>query len=255
MQQRRAFGLLTLLLCFGAPEAMAEKIATAGLAASADELALTDGRLVRLDGILSAFPGGQQFLNRTVSNRELRLTNATPDRYGRLKATATVAGAEESLQESILKEGLAIVFPTESTPDVDRLFAAEQTARSAHRGYWESSTPLDAEKAEDHMGKYGIFTGTVSKTERIKNKIHVSFGDPTFPSLTILIAAKHLRPLKKRGIDALTLKGVPVRVRGWVENTETGRPAIVLTTPFQLGSGPFTPPLPHKSGEGLQTQD
>lgn len=258
MQSRLAVCLLALMLCCGAPQATAKEIVIAKEAVSGDEIALADGGILRLKGIIAAFPGGLSFLNQALSTRELRLTSVTTDRYGRIEALAASAAAPESLQESLLKEGLALVFSTEAFPEADRLLAAEQAARSARRGYWASSTTVAAKNAEAHLGKYGIFTGTVSKTERIKNKIQVSFEDPASPPLTVLIAAKHLRALKKRGMDPLTLTESSLRVRGWVEETETG-PTIILTAPFQLERANdergVKPPRSHKSGEESQTQD
>ena len=71
--------------------------------------------------------------------------------------------------------------------------------------------------------------GAVSKAECVKNKVFLSFSVQEPPDFMIVVAARQLRPLKKRGMDPLLLVGKTVRVREWV--TAADAPSITITDP------------------------
>jgi micrococcal nuclease len=220
-----AFLLSPSLVC-------AEETVMARGAFSGDEISLTDGRILRLIGIWAALPEAKAFLESAVSGQTLRLQDEETDRYGRLTATILVEGEKKPVEEALLRAGMAFVYSAANDERFDAWYEAERAARIERRGFWATPRAVPALDAAKLSGKYGFVVGVVSKAERIRNKATLSFGAPDRPDFKIIIAAKHLRPLKKRGFDLLSLGGKSVRVRGWV--TDNLGPTITLTAPHQL---------------------
>ncbi|MFA4995351.1 MAG: thermonuclease family protein [Bdellovibrionales bacterium] len=217
--------------------AHADEVVTAEKAISGDAVALQDGRVLQLAGVKGALPSALPFLNSLVSDRRLVLQDAATDRYGRVVATAVPEGETKSVQDVLLRDGMVFVYPV---LDDDRLNAwgeIERGARLSKRGFWAEHKDVPAQQAATLIGKFGFVAGVVSKAERIKNKVFLSFGAPEHPDLTIIVAARYLRPLKKQGIDVLSLEGKTVRVRGWV--SEAPGPTITITTPYQIECFPI----------------
>lgn len=212
--------------------AFADETVTAVKAISGDTLMLQDGRTLRLAGVKEALPSAKVLLDSAASGRALVLQDAETDRYGRLVATATIQGETKSLQDVLLRDGLVFVYPLSDDSRLDAWFEIERTARTAKLGFWAEHKDAPAQNAAALVGKYGFVAGVVSKAERVKNKVFLSFGAPVHPDFSIIIAARYLRPLKKFSIDALALEGKIVRVRGWV--SDNGGPAITIASPQQI---------------------
>jgi endonuclease YncB( thermonuclease family) len=215
------------------PLAHANEIVVAENTLSGDEIALQDGRTLRLKGIKAASPEAKGFLNSAVSGRTLQLQDAETDRYGRVTATAFIQDERQSVEEALLREGMAFVYSAAGGESIDLWQAPERTAQIERRGFWADHHDVPTREAATLYGKYGFVSGLVSKAERVKNKAYLTFGASEHPDFTIIIAARHLRPLKKQGIDVLLLEGKTVRVRGWV--TQVLGPTITITDPHQLG--------------------
>ncbi len=226
-----AFCLFSLFLS----SAHADEVVTAQKAVSGDTLMLQDGRTFRLAGIKAALPEAKEFLDSVASGRILVLQDASADRYGRVVATATIQGQTTSLQDALLGEGLAYVYPVLDDARLGAWMETERRARLSKRGFWTKHEDISSENAAALSGKFGFVSGVVSKAERIKNKVFLSFGAPEHPDFTVVIAARYLRPLKKLGIDALALEEEAVRVRGWVSGNEA--PTVTIATPYQIEIG------------------
>jgi micrococcal nuclease len=230
MRFGRAFAVC--LFFFSLSPAFADEVVTAQKAVSGDALLLQDGRVLRLAGIKGATSGAKDFLDSLVAGRALVLQDGFVDRYGRVDATAGIQGEVKSLQDVLLREGMAYVYPVAIDERLDAWFEAERAARSAKRGFWAEQKDVSSENAAILLGKFGFVSGVVTKAERIKNKVYLSFGAQGHPDFTIVIAARHLRPLKKLGVDALTLEGKTLRVRGWV--SDSAGPTVTIATPQQI---------------------
>ncbi len=220
------------LLAFGM-RAEADEGVVAVRALSGDELALHDGRILRLYGVKGAAPQARAFLDNLAVGKNLNLRDETKDRYGRVVATVYAEGEAKPLQEALLSEGMACVFASTLIPD--DWMNAERDARRAGKGYWAENRDIPAEEALKTEGTYRFVIGNVTKAERVKNKVYLSLGDA--PGLTVIIAAKFIRVFGKQGIDLFALPGQKVRVRGWVNATAT-EPAITIGDTHQVEVAP-----------------
>ncbi len=232
--------VLVVLLTAPSPLLAADASVTADTIISGDEIGLKDGRVVRLDGIKAASPDAKAFLESTILGHTLTLHDASDDRYGRIAATVTLQEQSLSVEEMMLRAGLALVYP--ATGDADRLDALmkqEQSARTERRGLWATQTDTQATDAAVLEGKYGFVTGTVAKAVRVKTKLSLDFGTEGHTSFTIAIAPHNLRAFKKQGLDPLSWQGQKLRVRGWVTRDKNGIPTLTVSDPHQieLGSG------------------
>lgn len=213
-------GAVVFLIACG--PAYADDVVNATRVISGEEIELADGRVVRLDGIKAVAPEARAFLEKEALGRPLILAEATTDRYGRTKALLSVKGKNASLQEEELLEGLAFVYP-EDDGDDEPLFSAEREARRNKRGIWKEPFDKTSSEASENIGRYAIVEGVVSKAERIKNKIYLSFGNSERPDFTLVMAAKFLRPLRKRGLEPLESAGKTLRARGWITQDSGAR--------------------------------
>lgn len=229
-------GALSSLLFIGAilsaTPSYADDIVTADKSISGDEIALQDGRVLRLTGIKAVGADAQAFLDAALAGHILVLQDVETDRYGRVAASATVQGEKQSLEDALLRAGLAFVYPAAGDDHLDAWCASERDARLAKRGFWSNPFDVAAGDAAKLYGKYGFIVGTVTKAERIKNKVYLNFGADPRTSLTVTIAAHNLRAFKKQGLDPLSLSGKTLRVRGWV--THASGPALTLTDTHQV---------------------
>jgi hypothetical protein len=212
--------------------ARANEIVAAGQALSGDEITLHDGRVLRLGGVKAASPEAKAFLDSHVSGKALVLQDATTDRYGRVRATASVDGSPRTIEEELLREGLAFVYPAVGEERLEVWLAAEHEARVGKHGFWADTVDVASNDAPRLYGKYGFVVGCVAKAERVGNKVYLSFGAQERPEFTIALALSQMRTLKRQGVDALSLQGKKVRVRGWV--TKGAGPTVTLTDSHQL---------------------
>jgi hypothetical protein len=196
--------------------AYADEVVVADGALSGNEVALHDGRVLRLLGIKAALPDAKAFLSAAVLGKSLVLQNEAVDRYGRLRAGAFVQGAPASLEDGLLREGLAFVYPEKDDEGLDASCAEEREARQNKRGFWAQERDTPTKDARSIEGTYGFVVGVVSKAERAKSKVYLSFGNEEHSDFIVAIAPKFLRPFKKQGLDLLALQGEKIRVRGWV---------------------------------------
>ena len=110
---------LPLLFC---PPAFASDVPlTAAKVLSGEELALSDGQTIRLEGIKSPFPETKDLadqaktaLENLVTGKTIALDHVSTDRYGRTSAQIFVAEANKPpihIQSALLQAGVAFVYP------------------------------------------------------------------------------------------------------------------------------------------------
>ena len=182
----RTFSFATLLIAQIAP-ALAEeacRLVTIGTAtvraATADGIALYDGRVVRLAGIeLGAAPdlaGGTAVT--------LKRLGTEADRYGRLQAHVFIDdnGAESWLQAGLVARGMARVSSRVGDPGCAKLLLAnENSARAARLGLWAEPVYVIG-KAEDpegvlqSRGRFALVEGKVVSVRESGGTIYVNFG-------------------------------------------------------------------------------
>lgn len=215
-------------------------------------LRLEDGLVVRLAGIatpespLAAVPPpwplaatARKALERIALDREVALEfpAADRDRYGRAIAIVTAEGADESLAETLLAEGLARVMPVdEPTSCLAPLLATEREAREKRLGLW--ADPYYAIRAArdsalvDRADAYDLVEGRILSVGVRGKLAYLDFGRDWRTDFTAVVAGPAGEALAALGTAPVSLKGRFVRLRGWIE--EHDGPSLRVTSPAQL---------------------
>ena len=205
-------------------------------AATADGIALEDGRLVRLAGIeLSAAP--ELAAGTAVMLKRL---GAETDRYGRLQAHVFMddKGTERWLQADLVACGIARVSSRVGDPACTKLLLGrENSARTARLGLWAEPVYVIG-KAEDpagvleSRGRFALVEGKVVSVRESGGTIYVNFGRRWSEDFTVTIAKRNERAFAAAGLVPKSLSGRWVRIRGWIE--ERGGPWVEAARPEQI---------------------
>ncbi len=242
---------------------------------------LTDGRKVRLAGILppepplarrDAAPGsapgwapaeraraalGALLIGRMVA---LRAASDQPDRYGRLHARL-VRDDTLSIEAELVRRGLALVEVASSGDQAEArpLIEAERQARSSGAGLWAAGSGAagsgsgavfalrSPEQAMRLIESFQIVEGRVVGTAIVKGEVMLNFGQDWRTDFTIRIPRDALRRFRAAALDPRRWVGRRLRVRGWI-HSQNG-PMIDAAYPEQieletLGSAVGTPEYP-----------
>lgn len=241
----RAFFAIALLLVCALPADAQCGLAELGEGETAAiredaTLVLTDGREVKLAGIEAA-PGASSVLREIAQGRALRLSSASPepsDRYGRVLAFATVNGAAEPLQDSLIARGQArVAARVGSRACADRLLALEDRARKAGLGLWAvpNFALLRAEPGQwmdKELGRFVLVEGKVLSVRQSGGTIYVNFGRRFTRDFSVMVPRRLQAGFRAAGRDPQSLTGRRIRVRGWLER-RTG-PVIEAMAPEQI---------------------
>lgn len=209
------------------------------------DLVLHDGSVLRPAGLAGGGAGTavswRVALAGRVAGREIAFAAAPArDRYGRrtaLIADADAAAAAEgaTLQQALLREGLAVVRPEEAVlACLPAWLAAEAEARRDRRGLWRQ-LPLAAANIAALRGQQGRFTIVaghildVGKTARVD---YLNFGRVWRQDMTGRVEAEGQASLAARGLAPADLAGRLVRLRGTL--FEAGGPAITVRRAEQI---------------------
>lgn len=215
-------------------------IGSATVRATTDEgIALDDGRVVRLAGVIVAKPADLALAEGTQIVLK-RLGPAETDRYGRLVAHIFVSdGASERwLQADLVRAGSAQVATRVGDAACARaLFGPEQSAREAKLGLWadpyyvmnKAEDPAEVLKAR---GRLALIEGKVLSVRESRGTIYVNFGRRWTEDFTVTIAKRNERAFAAAGLEPKKLAGRRVRIRGWVE--ERGGPWVDAARPEQI---------------------
>lgn len=198
-------------------------------------IVLTDGRAIKPEGLL--LPGndmnsaGAAFHDQALAalgdltiNETLVLHAQRPkeDRYGRLRAQIQTGDAEEPwLQAAMLRRGLARVsIAPDRRECASELYAAEDEARSGHRGLWSlrayAVRAPESLRAGD-LGTFQIVEGLVMNASVRGGRGYLNFGRDWRTDFTVTIAPDDLKVFRDANVDPESYAGKWVRVRGWIE--------------------------------------
>lgn len=210
-------------------------------AIDARTLLLDDGRAIRLAGLAPPpdSVAATAALAALAADREVELRGDgdAPDRHGRQHAFVTLAGTATSVQSLLLRAGAALLAGTLPAGDcATELSAAENTAREANLGLWNAGDVIkNAERPGDilaRMGQFAVVEGKVVSARQAGATLYLNFGRRWSRDFAVIIPRQMVRLLMGSGIDARTLAGREVRVRGWVE--QRGGPRIELRGTGQI---------------------
>ncbi len=199
---------------------------------SGDEISVSDGSIIRLAGIKTVASEAKEYLDTVISGKSVMLEEITKDRYGRSEAVAFLNAQTDTIQEFLLREGLAYIYPPVPCNRIDAFRMAEASAREGKKGLWAQPLEKSPDVAAALCGKYSIVAGIVTSAVRVKNKIVLSYGDQKRPDLNVILSLSHARALRKEGFDPLLSQEKKIRIRGWVSCG--GIPSITPTDRYQL---------------------
>ena len=246
---------LLILAALSMPPALAARVpafepgdrASVGAVVDGGEIALADGRRVRLVGIEAPHPAtahtrawpyaaeAKAALEKLVLGREveLRFAGNRRDRYGRILAHVFVG--KRWVQGEMIRRGLArVASAADNRLGVAEMLAREERARQARRGIWRDH--FYAVRAADEAGRYGgsfqIVEGAVVDTAKVEGQLFVNFGADWRTAFSLRLPPETLRLFRVEGLDAAALKGTRLRVRGWIRGSE--RPIIDVSHPEQI---------------------
>ncbi len=196
-----------------------------------------DDRIFRLAGL--DLPGqtsydatdnaikAKEHLSKLIEGEKIRLYQTkTPDK-GRLNGMGHhlvhVALVKDGLwiQGELLKQGMARVRTTESSPEMaEQMYEAEQQGRADHKGLWQEAryALLTPETASDAAKAFQIVEGTIVNTAIIKNRIYLNFGQNWKTDFTVSVPPGKRKAFAKNGYNPLEWNGKKVRVRGWLDS-------------------------------------
>jgi endonuclease YncB( thermonuclease family) len=214
-----------------------------------DEIRLTDGRVIRLDGIALPVPplgrppdrpwpaadSAHMVLRDLLNGRAIKLYGdvAAIDRHGRLVAQVRREDGAW-IEAALLARGAARVDIDPAHPDlIPRLLAWEAKARQRRRGLW--AEPAYAvrgiNRLEHESGSYQLVEGTPREAVERGGAIWLEFG-----AAGQGFAARIARPARasfaEAGLDPTGLVGHPIRLRGWI--IYLGRPVLDLLHPAAI---------------------
>ena len=191
----------------------------------------TDGREVRLAGVLAPGAGGESVspslaaaarsnLARALSGGAITLATAegAADRYGRV--LAQVFADSTWVQGSLLKAGTLRMAPDRAGAlCAKQLIAAEEEARASHAGHWGDGvfslrTP---DQVKGRAGSFQAVEGIVTTATTYKGRAYINFGADYRTDFTVTVAPADMKLFRAARFDVKTLAGKRVRVRGWVE--------------------------------------
>jgi len=203
-----------------------------------DSLVLADGRELRLIGVNAPEMGRdgapEQPLARVARTLLASLVEGRPvtliyeverkDRYGRVLAHVLftdAAGTERSAEEVLLAHGLAWMIAIPPNVEwVNRLQAAEATARETGRGVWSEPTLAahPAERLDDTMTGFQMVTGTIMRLNQSQHMLYFGLA----PRMTVAVPRTDwMRYFQSFGRPE-RLIGKSVLVRGWLTLNERG---------------------------------
>ncbi|MEK9647371.1 MAG: thermonuclease family protein [Alphaproteobacteria bacterium] len=221
----------------GLPDQTPEPVAEGRVARviDGDTLVLEDGAHVRLTGIqapkipmgrpgFKPWPLGEEAKGALAALAEgravrLRYGGRRIDRWRRLLAHVEADGVW--LQGEMLRRGLARVY---SFPDnvsrAPELYAVEREARAKRAGIWALDwywirTPDETASA---IGTFQIVEGVPRDIATVRGTTYLNFGNDLLTDFTLSVSARDAHRFRGAGPDQQSLRGRPIRVRGWLNS-------------------------------------
>lgn len=237
-----------LVLLLGAAGARAEPLCLAAGEASAAiagiterfEVALDDGRLIRLAGLAPARPdfiasaqaralraaAGADWEGRPVVVQPL----GGPDRWGRTPALLAPVEGGADVATRLLAQGAGLVGDAREGgaggPDCPAARrAAERAAREAGVGLW-SEAYYGVQQATDRAGllaragTFALVEGTVRRVGTGRLRLYLDFGAGR-DGFSVTATTRMIRAFEAAGVDVRGLTGRRVRARGVIEVYES----------------------------------
>lgn len=165
------------------------------------------------------------------------LSGAGEDRWRRRPARILLdpdSAAPRDLAATLVATGAARVDPGAREGLCDKaLLAREDIARRAGRGLWreETARAVPADRPDlvlERAGRFAIVEGVVVGVGERARRTYIDFSRNWDGGFTVIVAPRVWATLVERGLDADTLTGRRVRVRGIIQYWRG--PAVELAT-------------------------
>jgi hypothetical protein len=169
------------------------------------DLALADGRVLRLAGLHIAVPPAV-LLPRPGAALAIGLLDDRPDRWSRLPAVAfalTEGGPPLWLQQRLIERGAALARPE---PGLGGCWTLLRQAEAA-------AEPALPETAPE-PGRFARVAGRVSRVGEGRSAHFVTVWTADNQRVTGLVQKRHLKRFREAGVDVPALSGHVVRLRG-----------------------------------------
>lgn len=214
---------------------------------------MTDGKIVRMLGIDYPFmtgdaeggpsilgkvaleqllPKGKEVLLYQNKNREAGRIN----RMGHSLAHLVIKDRGEWVNGALVARGAAWTATDAANPAMaEQLYKLEDEARKSGKGLWSKNSPfalLTPETAAQGNGTFRVVEGTVNRAATSKNNLYLNFGSDWKKDFTVMVTPAIRKSLAKHGVDAMSLSGKKIRVRGWLR--EWNGPFMELETPERI---------------------
>jgi endonuclease YncB( thermonuclease family) len=218
--------------------------AVAARALDGNTVALSDGTVVRLSGVIVPHAGAfaeaaRERLQALLSGRPVLLgdQSATPDRYGRIVARLYLGDSQSWVEGEMVRAGLLQVFTfREDRACARALLAAEAAARAGKAGIWGDPQfaiwQADDPSLSGASGLYQIVEGEVLSTGRTAATAYLNFGRNWSTDFTVTVNMADAEMFESEGLALDALAGRRIRVRGWLL-VEDG-PAMMVDHPEQI---------------------
>ncbi len=195
----------------------------------ADGIALPDGRVLKLAGIvvpdeaaIAAHEAMRRWLERGA--RAVPVADAA-DRWGRLRVSLIAPAGW--IEERLVAEGLALAAPAPGELACqDALGAVEALAADEGRGLWSGAPVISAGDGAALAARAGAFVlveGRVLSVGVRRNGTYLDFGRSWRRDFAVFVPAAARRAFVAEGVDLAALVGRTVRVRGVLDTGEPPR--------------------------------
>lgn len=194
-------------------------------------------------------------LGKAYNFYQMRNQEITSNQYGQLLALAVDRATGESLQDKLLKSGLARVWDGEKTGfDLIPLLQTEDTGRQTSAGIWVEHSSYRTFVPRDipvtALGQIGVVTGQIQSIMTYDNAIYLNLTNDGMKGFSFRLPPE-LRPHMARiDFDPFALQGRLVRGRGIVLSNQ--RAYIDINNLWQLEVLPETLMPQPKDESGVQ---
>lgn len=158
------------------------------------------------------------------------------DRWSRHRATVEFSGQDVASQ--LVDGGLALVDSGESGVLCNpTLLEIEQRARDRQAGFWskrstQTLSALAPEMILKHEGRFALVEGHIIGVGIRKKWTYLNFGRDWKSDFTVSISSAVWAKMQESGLNAETLKGKSVRVRGIIR--QWNGPSLEILAPEML---------------------
>ncbi len=201
------------------------------------ELSARDGNMYRqIDLHIPAEVSGVMADGGTI--RQLRFSDVAgrPDRWQRRRGHLVDAVSGGWVAKDLVERGLAIAAPDRARPGCfPSLLKVESTARARKQGLWASEKVHSAHRPDAllaRVGHYTLVAGRVLSVGETRSTLYLNFGYRWSRDFTATIAKEELDAFIAAGVDAGSLEGAAIRVRGMLR--QSGGPLVEISHPAQI---------------------